>query len=35
LSLIDVTLNKDRRPGIFGLIAIAALAAFVMLTRFC
>jgi hypothetical protein len=35
LSLLGVTLNKDHRAGIFGLIAIAALVAFIMLVRFC
>jgi hypothetical protein len=35
LSLLSVILNKDRRAGVFGLIAIAALVAFVVLAKFC
>jgi hypothetical protein len=35
LSLLGVILNKDRRAGVFGLIAIAALVAFVVLAKFC
>jgi hypothetical protein len=33
LSLLGVILNKDRRAGILGVIAIGALIAFVVLLR--
>jgi hypothetical protein len=33
LSLLGVILNKDRRAGILGLVAIGALIAFVLLPR--
>jgi hypothetical protein len=35
LSLLGVILNKDRRAGAFGLIAIGALAAFIVLAGLC
>jgi hypothetical protein len=35
LSVLGVILNQDRRAGVFGLIAIAALVAFVVLAKFC
>jgi hypothetical protein len=35
LSLLGVILNKDRRAGVFGLIAIGVLITFVVLAKFC